>query len=108
MSDEAAISALLGRLRAQGRFAPRPAAWDQFYRSLRAGFGEADLPPKPLILSAHWSTTAADKHERLKEQLLWASRNAQLERAIALISDFDADAWASLPEAQWEKSAGGL
>ena len=106
--DQEAISAMVADLRAMGRFAPRPKAWDSFYKQIADGQTGVDRLPPPLILSAHWATTASDKALRLEEQLCWAARAGRLEVAMSTLRSLGDDAWRPLPLDRWPLSAGDL
>jgi hypothetical protein len=105
---EMTVSSLLAELRVAGRFAPRPKQWDAFFRAITRGTNRDDWPPFPLILSAHWSTTAAQKHERLAKHLRWAAERGRLEEAIAYLESLQSDDWRPLPFDRWEVSSGDL
>ena len=107
MSD-AAISACLAELREAGRFAPRPGKWADFHRILTRGYARESWPALPLILAAHWSTTAAQKHDRLEEHLRWAASHGRLDEAIDYLGNLTPDDWCPLSPEQWDSKAGGL
>jgi hypothetical protein len=62
----------------------------------------------PLILSAHWATTAAEKHRRLEEHLHWAASHGQLDQAINYLRGLGTDDWCPLPVELWGTTAGDL
>ena len=109
MSEEdAAISMYLAELREAGRFAPRPRKWADFHDHLTRGHPRESWPALPLILAAHWSTTAAEKHERLAEHLRWAASHGRLHDTITYLRSLGPDDWSPLPIGQWDGEAGGL
>lgn len=102
------IASLLETLRANGWFAPKPGHWDGFWKAIRRGVEKQGYPPAPLILSAHWSTTAQRKHEQLIEQLEWARQHGRLATALDYLNGLEADAWSPLPHELWPSQSGGL
>ena len=105
---EIAILSLLGELRATGRFAPRPKKWADFHRTLTRGIARKDWPAFPLILSAHWSTSAADKHRRLEEHLVWAGDHDRLDQAVSYLLALSDEDWRPMPAEQWTDRCGNL
>lgn len=106
--DAEALRAYLGTLRAAGRFAPKPGDWNRFWKAIGKGVLQEDSPPAPLILSAHWNTSAQEKHDRLYDQLEWAREHGRLDLALSFLDELDADAWAPLPAEKWRHQSGGL
>ncbi|WP_126176980.1 hypothetical protein [Tsuneonella rigui] len=100
---EDAIEKLLTDLRAAGRFAPVPSRWDEFYRRVAAGYDREQGPPMPLILSSHWSSTAAQKNDVLRGQLLWAKAHGRLGAALFHLRGLVNEDWRPLPMERWQE-----
>lgn len=103
-----AIAELLTELRAAGRFAPVPIRWDGFYRRIAAGYDRKEGPPIPLILSSHWTTTAAQKHDVLRDQLYWAQAHGRLGAALFHLRGLGDEDWHPLPVDRWDSTSGDL
>lgn len=95
------IERLLFELRATGRFAPAPIAWHDFYNCISHGFSKADGPPLPRILSAHFAATPEQKHETLREELIWSAENGRLGAAVFYLRCLSDDAWQISPRSNW-------
>jgi hypothetical protein len=108
LSEVDLLETFLSDLRRAGRFAPRPQAWDGFWKLLKKGFDRNEWPPAPLILAAHWSTTAQEKHNRLTEQLRWAELHHLLSDALKYMNDLDSEDWKPIPYTEWGYSAGSI
>ena len=108
MSDISAIDNFLGDMRREGRFAPKPKQWADFHRVLTRGIDQDAWPPLPLILSAHWSTTAQEKHSRLEVHLHWAEDHGRLDDAISYLLALSEDDWCPMTADQWAIRCGDL
>lgn len=96
------IEAFLATLKAERRSSPNGMYWNEFYQFLKAKkmAGQPD-PPVPLILAAAGESNAR-KHERLSEQLRWASENGLLDNAIQYLQDIPIQNWSVASPSAWE------
>lgn len=108
MSSHHSVSKVLADLREAGRFAPRPTYWADFHRAMTRGFPRDEWPALPLILSAHWSTSAAEKHRRLEEHLAWADQHDRLDDAVNFLLTLPDEGWRPMPVDQWTFHCGDL
>jgi len=78
----ATIAGLLAELRDADRPAPEPITWHEFYKRISRGYGRDAGPPLPRVLTSHWVSTSAQKHETLHDQLRWAVKHGRLGVAL--------------------------
>ncbi len=77
------------------RVCPTPIRWNSLYELLCKVAEEkgVDGPLTPLILGAWWHSPPAEKADRLKSHLSWASDHGVLEQALSFL--------ARIPESDW-------
>lgn len=77
------------------RVCPAPGAWHALWRLL-TDTRTRDAPPRdllPLILSAWYNTTDAQKTERLLGQIRWAEDHGMLENVVAYLEALSEASW---------------
>ena len=83
------------------RVCPVPMRWNDLYKLLCkvAKDKSASTPPVPLILGAWWRSSPAEKAERLRCQLEWASDHGALEHALRHLARLSENDWVHLADA---------
>lgn len=98
-----AIEQFLRALKADGRSSPSD--WQQFHSFLERKRQPRQTPPSvPLILAASGESNAS-KHERLGEQLVWASEHGCLDEALDYLNAIPRDQWNSCAQEQWHQDS---
>ena len=104
MSPIERIDAFLIQIKSEGRSSPTGRHWQDFGKWLeKQEPNQIEKPPMPLILAASGASDAT-KHDRLREQLLFAERNGFLLGAIKWLNDLESDSWNHSSESNWHKS----
>ena len=77
------------------RVCPMPQRWNELWEMLpnRKRVGGDWEPPAPLILGAWWHTSDAEKRERFRSHIQYASEHGVLSEAAAYLSSLQADQW---------------
>lgn len=85
----------LRSLKRQGLASPAGHAWEQLRRLAEkdAKGLPVDRFPTPFVLHAHDNTSAAQKHQRLAEQLDWAERYRCLDTVLNYLCRLPANKW---------------
>lgn len=101
------IEQFLGELKLEGRSSPAGLHWDRFYEFLQSRkTSDEDDPPVPFILGASGESNTR-KHERLSQQLEWASRNGILAEAIQYLRETSVKQWNRGALSDWDKDTYG-
>jgi len=104
MTDWSTAEAWLERTKSANRSAPAGDAWHEFWHWLvHAAPRATRKPPVPFILAAS-AESAANKFDRLDEQLRWAFDNGILAMAIAWLDACPTNKWQTCAPAKWDES----
>lgn len=101
--DERHIDEYLARLKQDGKSAPAGRHWDQLYRLITKDFPKSAHPALPLILAGSIACNA-DKQQRLREHLVWASAQGRLPEAFEFLDRIPEGGWNVGPLDSWTRS----
>lgn len=80
-----------------------PIDWHSFHQFLKnKQTPNGTPPPVPMILAAS-AESAASKHRRLGEQLMWAAQNGCLSEAIEELDRIPKENWENSSEEKWNR-----
>ena len=104
MDENDQLQDFLKELKSENRSSPY--AWHNFYMYLKTfKTSEHSLDPDvPLILAAS-GASAADKFNRLHEQLQWSMEQGNLRKAIDWLEALPIEDWNYSPPENWHKSS---
>lgn len=88
------LKSLIEYVQAEGRVCP--AKWNEFWEMLPNKKQKPSggwIPSLPLILAAWWDTTAAQKKERLREQIEYAAQQKFLDEVDKYLRNLGPDEW---------------
>lgn len=98
------VDAFLSEIKAEGRSSPAGKHWQDFWNWLEKQVpNQIEKPPVPLILAASGASDMT-KHDRLREQLMFAEKYGFSLKAIELLASLPHDAWNHGAESNWQKS----
>jgi hypothetical protein len=104
MSSLERINAFLDQIKSDGRSSPAGRHWNDFWKWLEKQVpNKTEQPAMPLILAAS-GVSDSTKHDRLREQLMFAERNGFAIEAIEWLSSLTLDDWNHGSESNWHKS----
>lgn len=104
MSSLGRIEAFLSEIKLEGRSSPSGKHWHDFWKWLsKHSTKQTEKPAMPLILAASGSSDFA-KHDRLREQLMFAERHGFGSEAIEWLNSLALDAWNHGTESNWHQS----
>lgn len=104
MSSLGRIDAFLSEIKLEGRSSPSGKHWHDFWKWLNNHVpNQTEKPPMPLILAASGSSDST-KHDRLREQLMFAERHGLALGAIEWLSSLAIDDWNHGSESNWHQS----
>lgn len=86
---------LINCCKLNNRVCPQPQLWTKMYEMLpnRKQIGAGWVPPLPLILTAWWDTSEAEKQSRLFQHLDWAENNNSLEAVSKFLHSLPENGW---------------
>ena len=99
-----AIDRFLDQIRSEGRSSPAGQHWQRFWKwSAELAPTGAERLPAPLILAAAGESDAV-KHDRLREQLVFAREHGFLAESIDWLSALEHDDWNHGSADMWHRS----
>jgi len=98
------VSVFLESIKGKGMSSPAGMHWQDFYLLLKAKKQNGLAPPPPLILAAS-SESSAVKHQRLADQLKWATENGCLVEAMQFLELLPMEHWNTCLDERWNMSS---
>jgi len=94
------LNTLIEYCNSNNRICPRPKFWDKLWNLLRnkKQVNSKWSPALPLILAAWNFTSNIEKKLRLKEHILWAEKNGQLDEIYDFIYSLNENEWYHLED----------
>jgi hypothetical protein len=104
MSSLERIEFFLSEIKSDGRSSPAGKHWHDFWKWLeKKSLNQIEKPPMPLILAASGASDST-KHDRLREQLMFAEQNGFSLEAIEWLTALRHDSWNHGSESNWHQS----
>ena len=104
MSPLEKVDNFLSEIKTEGRSSPAGRNWRDFWKWLEKRVpAQIDKPPIPLILAASGASDST-KHDRLREQLMFAERHGFALEAIGWLNSLAYDDWNHGSESNWHQS----
>ena len=98
------IDAFLNEIKLEGRSSPSGKHWHDFWKWLEKQVpNQTEKPAMPLILAASGSSDST-KHDRLREQLMFAERHGFASAAIEWLNSIALDDWNHGSDSNWHQS----
>ena len=98
------VDTFLSEIQSERRSSPSGRHWHDFWKWLEKKVpNQIEKPPMPLILAASGASDAS-KHDRLREQLLFAEHHGFSLEAIDWLTALPLDDWNHGSDGNWEKS----
>jgi len=103
MSPSERIEKFLNTIKSEGKSSPSGRHWQDFWKWLdKHEPNRIEKPPVPLILAAS-SASDSTKHDRLREQLMFADRYGFSLEAIEWLTSLEDAFWNHSSEANWHQ-----
>jgi hypothetical protein len=99
---EGVIDRYLQGIKSKGKASPDGRYWHDFFLYLQDHkITGGEDPPVPLILAASW-VSPKRKHDRLRQQLIWAMNNDILDQAIDYLNQLPDENWIISSKDRWD------